>query len=106
MHWRPIENEWTSYRHKAQRRWTNLTDNQLEIIDGRLDALVELVRRSYAIPPSAAEQQVHDWAATFEDEYVDMPGEHPTEPRVRQLIRQKFRYQELSLTTLSDKRQS
>jgi uncharacterized protein YjbJ (UPF0337 family) len=42
-------------------QWGNLTDDHLDVIDGRREKLVGRIQESYGVARDEAERQVKDW---------------------------------------------
>src|SRR6185436_19288688 len=62
MNWDQIEGTWKQIRGKAREQWGKLTDDDLDVVAGRRDALIGKVQERYGIAREEAERQVHDWS--------------------------------------------
>ena len=62
MNWDQIEGTWRQVRGKAREQWGKLTDDDLDVIAGRRDALIGKIQERYGIARDEAERQVHDWS--------------------------------------------
>lgn len=71
MNWDRIEGNWKQAKGKVKEQWGKLTDDHLDIIDGRRDRLLGQIQESYGIARDEAENQVQDWekrnARAFDD---------------------------------------
>ncbi len=71
MNWDRIEGNWKQAKGKAKEQWGRLTDDHLDIIDGRRERLLGQIQESYGIARDEAEQQVQAWekrnAQTFQE---------------------------------------
>ena len=56
-----IEGDWRVLRGKVREQWGRLTDDQLDVINGRLDMLAGRIQQTYGISMAEAEQQVYEW---------------------------------------------
>ena len=63
--WTSIEQNWNDLRAAASERWNELTEDDLDDIDGEREALVEDVQEYYGVTREEAERQVDDWAGTL-----------------------------------------
>lgn len=61
MNWEHIEANWAQFRDNIKQQWPQLTDDQLDRVDGKRDLLAERIRRSYDIPADEVEQQLNSW---------------------------------------------
>ena len=62
MNWDQIEGTWRQVRGKAREQWGKLTDDDLDVVAGRREALIGKVQERYGIAREEAERQVHDWS--------------------------------------------
>lgn len=58
-----VKGNWKQLRGKAKVQWGNLTDDELDIIDGRRDVLIGKVQERYGISKDEAAQQVEEFEA-------------------------------------------
>ncbi len=56
-----IEGNWKQAKGKVKEHWGRLTDDHLNIIDGRRERLLGQIQESYGIAKDEAEQQVRAW---------------------------------------------
>lgn len=61
MNWDKVSGQWKQMKGKVRENWGDLTDNDLERIEGKRDQLVGLVEERYGVAKETAEQQVRDW---------------------------------------------
>ncbi len=71
MNWDRIEGNWKQAKGKVKEQWGRLTDDHLDIIDGRRERLLGQIQESYGIAMDEAENQVQAWekhnARSFDD---------------------------------------
>jgi uncharacterized protein YjbJ (UPF0337 family) len=69
MNWERIRGDWTQARGRVRMKWGELTDDQLDLIEGRRDVLLGKLQEAYGISEEEAERQVHEWeGAAFGDD--------------------------------------
>ena len=61
MNWTRIERKWNKYAGHAKSEWTKLTDDDLKLVAGKKDALVDKVTEHYGATKEDAERQVDGW---------------------------------------------
>lgn len=62
MNWDQIEGNWKSIKGKAQQQWGELTNDDLDKVEGRQTELEGLIQERYGKSRGQAKQEVHDWA--------------------------------------------
>ena len=62
MNWEQIEGKWNQLKGSAKTKWGKLTEDDLDVIDGRRDQLIGLIQQRYGIAKEAAEKQVNEWS--------------------------------------------
>ena len=67
MSWADLKGGWTRLRGHARMQWGKLTDDQLDVIEGRRELLLGKLQETYGISAEEADQQVRQW----EDSLVD-----------------------------------
>jgi uncharacterized protein YjbJ (UPF0337 family) len=65
MNWDQIAGQWTQFKGHAKEQWGKLTDDDLDIIEGKRDQLVGRVRERYGIEKEEAERQVEDGSRRY-----------------------------------------
>ena len=61
MDWESIRANWQYYKSLAQLRWTKLTVQEVDLIAGRREALVEHLSTLYGISLGTAQMQLESW---------------------------------------------
>ena len=61
MNWDQIKGNWTQVKGQAQQQWGKLTNDDLDIIEGKREELVGRVQERYGIAKEEAEKQVDDF---------------------------------------------
>lgn len=52
---------WKQFKGKVKEQWGKLTDDDLDVIDGKRDQLVGKVQERFGVAQDEAEKQVTDW---------------------------------------------
>ena len=63
MNWDRVEGNWKQFKGKVKEQWGNLTDDQIDKIEGRRENLVGLVQERYGIAKDQAERDVDSWSS-------------------------------------------
>lgn len=61
MNWDQIEGNWTQFKGTVQKQWGKLTNDELDVIDGRREELVGRIQKQYGISKEEAEKQVDEF---------------------------------------------
>lgn len=62
MNWDQIQGKWKEIKGQAKVKWGELTDDELDVAEGRRDQLVGQLQQKYGIVKEEAERQVDDWS--------------------------------------------
>ena len=62
MNWDIIKGKWKQATGSAKSKWGELTDDDLQQVDGEREKLVGKVQEKYGLARDEAEKQVDDWA--------------------------------------------
>ena len=65
MNWDQIEGDWKQFKGKAQQQWGKLTDDDLDVINGRRTELLGVIQKRYGQNKEQAEAAVTEWLAKF-----------------------------------------
>lgn len=61
MNWETVQGDWTRFRGKIKERWGRLTDDDLDVVQGRREQMVGLLQKRYGIAKEDAERQLEDY---------------------------------------------
>jgi uncharacterized protein YjbJ (UPF0337 family) len=61
MNWDRTEGNWKQFRGRAQQQWGKLTNDDLDVLEGRRQELVGKIQERYGIARDEAERQVDTW---------------------------------------------
>jgi uncharacterized protein YjbJ (UPF0337 family) len=62
MNWDQIQGNWKQLKGKVQQKWGQLTNDDLDIIEGRREELVGRLQAKYGFTKEEAERQADDWS--------------------------------------------
>jgi uncharacterized protein YjbJ (UPF0337 family) len=61
MNWDRIEGNWKQFTGTVKQQWGKLTDDDLQVVEGRRTELVGKIQERYGIAKDEAERQVDSW---------------------------------------------
>ncbi|MBX3438609.1 MAG: CsbD family protein [Planctomycetaceae bacterium] len=61
MNWDQIKGKWKQAKGQALQKWGELTDDDLDVVNGRREELVGKVQERYGIAKAEAERQVTEF---------------------------------------------
>jgi uncharacterized protein YjbJ (UPF0337 family) len=64
MNWDTIAGNWKQFQGKVRQQWGKLTDDDLELVQGKRDELAGRIQERYGIAKDEAERQIDDWSRT------------------------------------------
>ena len=67
MNWDRIERNWKQFKMSARQEWSALTEEQLDMIAGRHDALVGTIQEEYGMGRQETEKQIAAWQSRQEE---------------------------------------
>ena len=82
MNWDQVEGKWKQYKGQVKAKWGKLTDDDLDIIDGRRQQLVGKLQELYGIETDNAENQADEFIKTLGAE-----GREPEAEKARRATR-------------------
>jgi uncharacterized protein YjbJ (UPF0337 family) len=56
-----LKGQWSQLKGKVREKWGKLTNDDVEIIQGRSEQLVGRIQERYGVARGEAERQVKDW---------------------------------------------
>lgn len=68
-----VKGSWKQFRGKVKEAWGKLTDDDLDVIDGKKDQLVGKVQKAYGVAREDAEKQVKEFNSKHPDAFSDVP---------------------------------
>jgi uncharacterized protein YjbJ (UPF0337 family) len=64
MNWDRIQGNWTQFKGRVKEAWGELTDDDLDVVDGRRDQLVGKLQERYGIARDEAERRLQQFETT------------------------------------------
>ena len=61
MNWDRIEGNWTRFKGAAKQQWGKLTDDEIDGVAGKRDALSGRIQEAYGVSKDEAEDQLAEW---------------------------------------------
>jgi len=56
-----LKGKWKEYKGKAQTQWGKLTDDDLDVVEGRRDELAGKIQARYGKTRDEAEKEIDTW---------------------------------------------
>lgn len=56
-----FEGNWKQLKGKVKQQWGKLTDDQIDVIEGKRDELAGKIQAAYGLSKSEAEAQITEW---------------------------------------------
>jgi len=61
MNWDRVEGNWKEFKGKVKQQWGKLTDDDLDIVNGRRDELEGVIQKRYGYERDRTRQDVDRW---------------------------------------------
>jgi len=61
MEWERIEANWQHYKVLARVRWAKLSEEALDVVAGRREALASAIHEAYGVSTGMAQMQLESW---------------------------------------------
>ena len=61
MNWDQIEGQWHQVKGSICAKWGELTDDEIEQLDGNRETMVGKIQEKYGIAKDQAQKQVDEW---------------------------------------------
>jgi uncharacterized protein YjbJ (UPF0337 family) len=66
MNWDTMKGQWKQVRGKIKEQWGELTDDDLDRIEGKRDQLLGAVQKRYGVAREEAEEQLRRFESAYE----------------------------------------
>jgi uncharacterized protein YjbJ (UPF0337 family) len=60
-----LEGEWMQLKGKIKEQWGELTDDEIDKVDGRIDRLIGTLQERYGMSKAEASRQADNWWARY-----------------------------------------
>jgi uncharacterized protein YjbJ (UPF0337 family) len=61
MNWDQIKGKWHEVKGSIRAKWGELTDDEIEQLDGNREKMVGTIQQKYGVAKEEAERQVDEW---------------------------------------------
>jgi uncharacterized protein YjbJ (UPF0337 family) len=61
MNWDRVEGNWKEFKGKVQLQWGKLTNDDLDVIEGKRTELTGRLEQRYGVPEEDAEREIDTW---------------------------------------------
>jgi len=61
MNWDRVEGNWKTFKGQVQRKWGKLTDDDVNVIEGKRSELSGRLQQRYGVAKDEAERQIDTW---------------------------------------------
>jgi uncharacterized protein YjbJ (UPF0337 family) len=65
MNWDQVQGSWKQFKGQVKQKWGDLTDDEIDRVEGRQEELAGLIQKKYGKTREEAEREVNDWAGTL-----------------------------------------
>jgi uncharacterized protein YjbJ (UPF0337 family) len=65
MNWDRIEGNWKEFKGKAKQQWGKLTDDDLDVIDGRREELEGILQNRYGYAKDQVAKEIDLWLQRY-----------------------------------------
>ncbi len=62
MNWEQVQGHWKLLKGTAKRKWDNLTDEEIDIVEGKREELIGRLEAKYGYTKEKAEAEADAWA--------------------------------------------
>jgi uncharacterized protein YjbJ (UPF0337 family) len=74
MDWNRIEGNWKQIKGRVKEQWGKLTDDDLDVINGRREQLAGKMQERYGIAKDEADRRIDTWARGATDDWFVEPA--------------------------------
>jgi len=64
MNWDRVEGNWKQFKGSVQEKWGKLTDDDLNVIEGKRTQLAGRLQQRYGVAKDQAEKEIDAWLKT------------------------------------------
>jgi uncharacterized protein YjbJ (UPF0337 family) len=62
MNWDRVQGDWKQFKGKVREKWGNLTENDVEALNGQRQQLEGILQERYGYTKDQVKKAVDDWA--------------------------------------------
>jgi len=82
MNWDIVKGNWKQLRGRVKEQWGELTNDDLDRIEGKRDQLVGRLQEKYGITKDEAHTRISEWERDYQDEPLDISKERSPDRKV------------------------
>ena len=71
MNWDQVEGKWKQFKGVARQKWGKLTDDDLDVVNGKQEELVGKLQERYGYTKEQAEKNIQEWTNSLNEEPVE-----------------------------------
>ena len=64
MNWDTIKGQWKEYKGKVKEKWGKLTNDDLDVIEGKKDQLLGALQKRYGYAKEQAEREINEFCGS------------------------------------------
>ncbi len=72
MNWDTVEGNWNQWKGRLKEKWGDLTDDDIQMLDGKKDQLAGKLQERYGMARDQAERELDAWATGYRDRDNDL----------------------------------
>lgn len=76
MNWDEIKGNWKQFKGSARKKWGDLTDDDLDKVQGERERLVGKLQERYGVAKGEAERRVDEWVSSVNRPATKQPPTH------------------------------
>jgi uncharacterized protein YjbJ (UPF0337 family) len=65
MNWDQVQGSWKQFKGQVKQKWGDLTDDEIDRVEGRQEELSGLIQKKYGRTREEADREVNEWAGTL-----------------------------------------
>lgn len=66
MNWDTVQGNWNQWKGHLKMKWGDLTDDEIQKLDGRKDQIAGLLQEKYGIARDQAERDLDEWVSEYD----------------------------------------
>jgi uncharacterized protein YjbJ (UPF0337 family) len=67
MNWDIVEGNWNQWKGHLKEKWGDLTDDDIQKLDGKKDQLAGAIQERYGIARDEADRQIDEWSSNLKE---------------------------------------
>ena len=71
MNWDQVEGKWKQFKGVARQKWGKLTDDDLDVVNGKQEELVGKLQERYGYTKEQAEKNIQEWTNSMNEDPVE-----------------------------------